>query len=87
MLRLIACLKKTGMPIKDIQEYISLLALGDESLNERYEIILARKAEVERQMEEIKETLDFVNRKCRYYEEAIAAGTEAIHRKCDPTKD
>ncbi len=91
MLRLIACLKKTGMPIKDIQEYISLVALGDESLNERYEIILARKAEVEKQMKELQETLDFVNRKCKYYEEAIAAGTEAIYqrkyRKCDGKKD
>ena len=34
---------------------------------------------MEAQIEELKKTLDMINYKCRYYEEAIAAGTERIH--------
>lgn len=80
MLGLISCLKKTGMPIKDIQEYISLLELGDESLEERYEIILSRKAAVEKQMEEIKKTLEFVNHKCKFYEDALEAYDQKVQK-------
>ncbi len=79
MLKVIACLKKSGMPIKDIQQFAKYVQMGDDSLQERYEMVLERKREVEKQIEELQSTLDFINYKCWYYETAIEAGTEAIH--------
>lgn len=35
-LRVINCLKNTGMPIKEIRHYISLCLEGDTSLEDRY---------------------------------------------------
>lgn len=69
-LRIINCLKKTGMPLKEIRQFSDWLEEGDASLQKRYEMFLERRQIVEAQI---------VNRKCQYYETAIAAGTEKIH--------
>ncbi len=38
-LRVLNCLKNTGMPIRKIREYVELAGRGDETLQERYELI------------------------------------------------
>lgn len=79
MLRVIECLKKSGMPIKDIRQFTEWVLQGDASLQERYHMFLERKQAIEKQMAELQETLDFINHKCWYYKTAIEAGTEKIH--------
>lgn len=79
-LRVIDCLKKTGMSIKEIRQFSDWLELGDASLQQRYAMFQERKKVVEAQMEELQAVLDIINHKCWYYETAIAAGTEKIHQ-------
>lgn len=79
MLRVIECLKKSGMSIKDIRKFSDWVRQGDASLQERYDMFLERKQAVENQIAELQETLDFINHKCWYYETALEAGTEKIH--------
>lgn len=79
MLRVIECLKKTGMPIKEIRQFADWVQEGDASLQERYKIFLERKQIVEGQMADLQKTLDLINHKCWYYETALEAGTETIH--------
>ena len=86
MLQVIKCLKKSGMPIKDIRKFSKWVQMGDASLQERYEMFLERKHTVEAQIAGLQETLDFISYKCRYYETAIEAGTEQIHFKKDKNK-
>ena len=81
MLQVVECLKKSGMSIKDIRQFSEWVLMGDDSLQERYEMFLERKRAVEAQMKDLQKTLDFINHKCWYYETAIAAGTEKIHFK------
>ncbi len=76
MLRTIDCLKKTGMPIKEIRQFIDWVQQGDESIEQRYEMFLERKKAVETQMAELQSTLDIVNFKCWYYKSALDAGSE-----------
>ena len=78
-LRVINCLKKTGMPIKEIRQFSKWLEQGDDSLQERYEMFLERKRIVEQQIKELEDVLKVINYKCWYYETAIEAGTEKIH--------
>ena len=52
MLRVIECLKKSGMSIKDIRQFSEWVLMGDDSLQERYEMFLERKRAVEAQMKE-----------------------------------
>ena len=79
-LRIIDCLKKTGMSIKEIRQFSSWLEQGDSSLQQRYDMFLERRRVVKQQMAELQKILDTVNYKCWYYETAIAAGTEKIHQ-------
>ncbi|MGM9597873.1 MAG: MerR family transcriptional regulator [Eubacteriales bacterium] len=67
ILKIIHCLKASGMQIKDIREFIRLVSLGDESIDARLELFRKRRLEVEKQMAELRETLDVVNFKCWYY--------------------
>ena len=87
-LRIIDCLKKTGMSIKEIRQFSSCLEQGDSSLQQRYDMFLERRRVVKQQMAELQKILDTVNYKCWYYETAIAAGTEKIHQsKAQPNFD
>jgi len=72
-LNLIACLKKTGMPIKDIRHYIDLCMLGDSTLGERIEIFKNQKRLVEAQMAELNSFLETLEYKIQYYENMAKA--------------
>ncbi|MBE6068502.1 MAG: MerR family transcriptional regulator [Clostridium lundense] len=80
-LGIIACMKNSGMPIKDIKRYMDLCIEGDNTLKGRLEIFLERKEYVQKQMEELKKVMETIEHKIWYYETAIEAGTEAIHKQ------
>jgi DNA-binding transcriptional MerR regulator len=79
-LKVIECLKSTGMPIKDIKNFIDWCSEGDSTLQQRYDMFMERKASVEAQMEELKKTMELIEHKCSYYKTALDAGTEDIHK-------
>lgn len=78
ILKIIHCLKSTGMQIKEIKEFINLVLQGDESIEARLELFRKRKFELEKQMADLQETMDTVNYKCWYYETAKKAGTTSV---------
>ena len=79
MLQVIECFKRTGMPIKDIKQFIEYVKLGDASLEERYAMFKEREAAVKQQMVDLQKQMDLIQHKLWYYQTAIEAGTEAIH--------
>lgn len=79
-LRVIECLKRTGMPIKDIKVFMELCQLGDSTINERLQLIDKQRETVLEQQKQLQETLDTLNYKHWYYETAAKAGTCTI---CD----
>jgi DNA-binding transcriptional MerR regulator len=79
-LKVIECLKSTGMPIKEIKNFIDWCSEGDSTLQQRYDMFMERKASVEAQMEELKKTMELIEHKCSYYKTALDAGTEDIHK-------
>lgn len=79
-LKVIECLKATGMPIKEIKHFIDWCSDGDSTLQQRSDMFLERKAIVEAQMEELKKTMEVIEHKCLYYKTALDAGTEDIHK-------
>lgn len=79
-LRIIECLKSSGMPIKEIKHFIEWCSEVDSTLQLRYDMFLERKASVEAQMEELKKTMEVIEHKCSYYKTALDSGTEDIHK-------
>ena len=80
-IKIIECLKITGMPIKDIKTFINWCIEGDSTIPERYKMFLDRKNTVIEQINRLKEVLDLINYKCWYYEVALKAGTTKIHEQ------
>lgn len=75
-LRMLNCLKSLNMPIKKIKEYVDLALKGDETLNERYQLILEQEENIQNQINELKYYKKQIDFKKAYYEKAIEAGTE-----------
>lgn len=79
-LQVIECLKKTGMPLKDIRSFVLLSMQGDETIEPRLALIRRQRESVLAQMTQLQQTLDTLDFKCWYYETAKAAGTTAVPR-------
>lgn len=75
-LRVIDCLKRTGMPLQDIRRFIRLADEGDGSLQERYELFMERRDAVDRQIEELQRCRECIDFKCEYYRKAVQRGSE-----------
>ena len=74
---LLTCLKNTGMPIKRIRDYVELTSKGDDTLQERYEIIKAQRQFVLDQIEQLQYYLEELDFKDWYYNKALATGSES----------
>lgn len=83
-LQIIECLKKTGMPLKDIRTYIDMAMEGDGTIEQRLELILRQREAVRAQMAQLQKTLDTLDFKCWYYETAKEAGTTDVLRSMPP---
>lgn len=79
-LKIIECLKKTGMPLKDIRGFVLMAIAGDETINARLELIIKQQAAVKKQIEELQQTLATLDFKRWYYETAKSAGTTDVPR-------
>ena len=74
-MRFVERLKVSGMPIKEIREYIQLYIEGDSTIEERRRIVYERRAAIDAQLEELKLARDFIDYKCWYYDVARESGT------------
>ena len=75
-LRVIECLKKTGLQIKDIKLFMSWCMEGSSTYTKRKELFENQKKQVEKEINELNQTLDMLNFKCWYYSEVIKDGNE-----------
>lgn len=79
-LLIIDCLKKTGMQIKDIKNFLDMVRQGDETIEERLALFLKQREAIQEQIAALKETLEILDYKCWYYETAKAAGATSVPR-------
>ena len=74
-LQVIRCMKKAGMSIKDIRQYIELSIQGDDTIDTRLEMFRHQREVLTQQIQQLQHTLETVEYKCWFYEAAKAAGT------------
>ena len=75
-LRVIECLKKSGLQIKDIKQFMQWCAQGSQTYEQRRALFLKQKQQVEEEMNKLNQVLDLLNFKCWYYEKALQDGNE-----------
>ena len=75
-LRMIECLKKSGLKIKEIKLFMEWCAQGSSTYEKRLELFLHQRKAVEEKIEKLEKVLDMIQFKCWYYEQALADGNE-----------
>lgn len=75
-LRVIECLKKSGLEIKDIKNFIDWCAEGPDTYSMRKELFEKQKETLETEIIYLNKVLDMLKFKCWYYTQAIRDGNE-----------
>mgnify|MGYP000518632849 CR=1 FL=1 len=75
-LRLIECLKKSGVKLKDIKQFMQWCEQGSSTYSLRYEFFLQQEKLMEAEIAQMQKTLSMIRYKCWYYEQAIKHGNE-----------
>lgn len=75
-LRVIECLKKSGLEIKDIKQFMDWCTEGSSTYPQRKELFEKQRKTVEAEIEHMNKVLDMIKFKCWYYEQALQDGSE-----------
>ncbi|MQS75387.1 MerR family transcriptional regulator [Companilactobacillus halodurans] len=79
LMRTIICLKNAGVSVADISKFIDLRLLGDSTLETRYQLLKDHEVDLQRQINDLEDTMSYLKFKEWYYKTAVDAGTEEIH--------
>lgn len=85
-LRVIECLKKSGMEIKAIRQFMEWCAQGSSTYPQRRAMFIRQKESVEAEIARMNRVLDMLSFKCWYYEQAIRDGNEDRLHEMMPDK-
>lgn len=75
-LRVIECLKKSGLEIKDIKRFMDWCIEGASTYPLRKELFEKQKQSLEAEIAHMNRVLDMLKFKCWYYEQAMQEGSE-----------
>lgn len=80
-IEVIDCLKRSGIPVKEIAKFMDWCVEGDKTLPQRYAFMVEQEAVLEKKIHELQAQLDFLRWKKWYYQIANEAETEKIFFK------
>ena len=83
-LRVIECLKKSGLEIKDIKQFIEWCGQGSETYPQRRDLFIRQKEQADAEIARMNRVLAMLKYKCWYYEQAIKDGNEERLRSLTP---
>ena len=83
-LRVIECLKQSGLEIKDIKRFMQWCFEGSKTYPQRRALFQQQRQVVENQIRQLEKTLAMIDFKCWYYEQAIQDGNEGRIRAMMP---
>ncbi len=76
-IKLVQCLRATGMPIEDLHAYAELMQRGDDTAGERLRLLEDHRDRIRADMRELAVSLELVERKIAGYEHLLANGLTA----------
>lgn len=66
-LKIVRCMRHTGMGISEIKNYVGLCQQGEDTIAARHTIFLEQKQALLKQLSELSEYMDYVDKKIEYY--------------------
>lgn len=74
----LGCLRRCGLGIADMRHYTDLCLKGESSIPERRAMLAAKREELERQLAEITDSIDYIDAKQRFYADVEAGRTPYV---------
>ncbi|MBN2147463.1 MAG: MerR family transcriptional regulator [Anaerolineales bacterium] len=74
----IKCMRRAGLPIEALIEYVGLVQQGDHTIESRKDILKKQRDQLAARIEEMQKTLDLLNYKIQVYEKAILSKEKEI---------
>ena len=75
-LRMIECLKKSGLEIKDIKQFMIWCGQGSGTFLQRRELFARQRRSVQAEIAHLEQVLAMLDYKCWFYDQAIRDGTD-----------
>ena len=82
-LKIVHCLRSTGLPITEVRRYIQMCQEGDSTIPERAAIIVAQEKSLRSQLDELNRQMEILQYKKHYYEALLAGKSKD---RCNPAK-
>lgn len=77
-IELMKCMRKSGVQIEALIEYVALFKKGDETLDARKAILVEQRNQLVDRMAEMQESLDRLNMKIEKYESGLMAAEKRL---------
>ena len=74
----LSCLKRCGLGIEEMRQYIALCLLGERSIPERKEFLAHKREELLKKQEELRAALDYIDWKQGFYDDVLAGKTPYV---------
>lgn len=75
-LKSLSCLKKCGMSINEIKEYLDYCLIGKSTIPERKEILSQKREKLVEQMKIIQDSIDYIDTKQKFYDDVLEGKIE-----------
>lgn len=72
------CLKKCGMSIQEMKEYLALCLEGPSTIKERKDILEKKRASLSDRIAELQKSIDYIDWKQGFYDDVLSGKTEYI---------
>ena len=80
-IELMICMRKAGVQIEALVEYVELFQQGDATIDARKEILIEQRERLTAKMNEMQASLDRLNQKINGYEKVLAAERHLLNRR------
>lgn len=72
----LACLKKCGMSIQEMKEYLALCLEGESSIPKRKEILDKKRNDLLLQLESLENSIGYIDKKQEFYDDVLCGKTK-----------
>ncbi|MGL6226022.1 MAG: MerR family transcriptional regulator [Thermoguttaceae bacterium] len=82
--RIVHCLRCTGLPLVHVKHYVDLCLIGDDTIEERAEMIFRQEETLRANIAELQEQLKVLQNKKTYYQALLE--NRQLYDSCNPAK-
>lgn len=79
-IQLMKCMRKAGVQIEALIEYVALYQQGEETARARKAILEEQRDQLRMRLEEMQESLHLLDKKIQHYEETVCAAEENLRK-------